>query len=117
MYKVIKGVTGRRLSFRLPFTDEEDEKEYIPLHEDEAYFFTAAPEPIGVSGGTGLFTTQKGLDLISVTGEFTVSPLLLRAGKYRFDAGIQFEDGARQTVIFSDEGILKVTEKANPDAG
>ena len=117
MYKVIKGVTGRRLSFKLPFTDEENEKEYIPLQEGEAYFFTAAPEPIGVTGGTGLFTAQEGIDLVSVTGAFTLSALSLRAGEYRFDAGIQFEDGTRQTVIFSDEGRLKVTEKANPDAG
>lgn len=117
MYKVIKGVTGRRLSFKLPFTDEENEKEYIPLQEGEAYFFTVAPEPIGVTGGTGLFTAQEGIDLVSVTGAFTLSALSLRGGEYRFDAGVQFEDGARQTVIFSDEGILKVIAKANPDAG
>lgn len=117
MYKVIKGVTGRRLSFKLPFTDEEDEKEYIPLHEDEAYFFTAAAEPIGVTGGTELFSAQEGLDLISVTGEFNLPSLSLRTGEYQFDAGIQFEDGTRQTVIFSDEGRLKVMAKANPDAG
>ena len=117
MYKVIKGVTGRKLTFKLPFTDEEDEKEYIPLQEGEAYFFTAAPEPIGVSGGTGLFTAQEGLDIVSITGTFSVSPLLLGVGQYRFDAGIQFEDGTRQTVIFSDEGILKVIAKANTDAG
>lgn len=117
MYKVIKGVTGRRLSFKLPFTDEENEKGYIPLQEGEAYFFTAAPEPIGATGGTGLFTAQEEIDLVSVTGAFTLSALSLRAGEYRFDAGIQFEDGTRQTVIFSDEGRLKVTEKSNPDAG
>lgn len=80
MYKVIKGVTGRRLSFKLPFTDEENEKEYIPLQEGEAYFFTVAPEPIGVTGGTGLFTAQEGIDLVSVTGAFTLSALSLRGG-------------------------------------
>ncbi len=101
MYQVLKGISGRIFDFDLTLTDEEGEP--LVLEEGEKYFF-AVGNPAG-----------EGIDLTGESSHFRIERLPLSPGRYRFDAGIEYPDGTRLTVLTAEDSRLVVGKKANED--